>query len=69
MNTEMDFLVCERILRNQEKSKNKEKIKNPIVSNTQLPSKDEKNEYEKKCKRFTCIKCGQDQLWCYCMYY
>lgn len=69
MNTEMDFLVCERILRNQEKIKNKEKIKNPIVFNTQLPSKDEKNENEKKFKRLTCIKCGQDELWCYCMYY
>ena len=64
MNIEMDFIVCHRILQNQEKLKKNKKV----INNTQKPIKKE-NEEEKISKRLTCLKCGQDQLWCYCMYY
>lgn len=61
MNTEMDFIIC-KTLQNQEKKKTQ--ISNKI--NKKIPVKIKE---EKILNRLTCFKCGQDQLWCYCMYY
>tara|TARA_B110001469_G_C9635239_1_gene318381 strand:+ start:1938 stop:2150 length:213 start_codon:yes stop_codon:yes gene_type:complete len=63
---EMDFVVAQRILSNQEKLKNQLRSK----KHTSIVKKEETDIEDKRYKSYSdCIKCGQNLIWCYCMFY